>query len=119
MSKMDKTSRRTSRMRFKARTVAGEGRLRLSVFRSNENIYAQVINDAEGVTVVSASTVDKLLRKDIKKGGTVEAAQKVGQIAKRALAAGVKEVFFDRGGCRYHGRIKVLADAAREGGLKF
>lgn len=120
MNKMDKTRRRVSRNHYKVKAVAGEGRVRLSIFRANENIYAQIIDDAEGKTLVSSSSVDKKLRKDLKNGGTVEAAQTVGaELAKRALAAGIKDVYCDRGGRRYHGRIKALADAARNGGLNF
>ena len=94
--------------------------MRLSVFRSNSHIYAQVIDDAKGVTLAAASSVDKDVRGKIKSGRDVEAAGEVGKlIAERALAAGIKDVVFDRGGYRYHGRVKALADAARSGGLAF
>jgi large subunit ribosomal protein L18 len=95
-------------------------RPRLSVFRSDKHIYAQVIDDLAGKTLVSASTMQKDVRGELKNGGNIEAAKRVGKaIAERALAAGIKAVAFDRGGRRYHGRIKALADAAREGGLSF
>ena len=118
---MKQTQRgRASRVRHKLSTVAVKGKCRLSCFRSNTHIYAQVVDDVKGITVASASTVDKKLRKDIKKGSTMDAAQKVGEeLAKRATAAGVKEVYFDRGGNRYAGRIKAMADAARSAGLEF
>ena len=94
--------------------------LRLSVHRSNFNIYAQVINDAEGKTVAAASSVEKDLRKSLKYGGNIKAAKEVGELlAKRAMEAGVKQVVFDRGGFLFHGRVKALAEAAREKGLKF
>ena len=90
---------------------------RLSVFRSNTNIYAQIIDDHEGITLVSASSLDKELNL---KNNNVEAAAKVGEsIAKKALKAGIKQVVFDRGGYMYHGKVKALADAARENGLEF
>ena len=112
--------KRAARLRHNLKQVAEPGMLRLSVFRSNTHIYAQVINDVSGQTLASASTVDKELRKDIEKGSTLEAATKVGTcLAERAKKAGVKEVYFDRSGFRYHGRVKALADAARAGGLKF
>ena len=99
---------------------AANGKMRLSVFRSGKHIYAQVIDDAKGVTVVSASTLDKEVRDSIKKSSTVEAASFIGKVvAERAVNSGVNEVVFDRGGYIYHGRVKALADAAREAGLKF
>lgn len=91
---------------------------RLNVFRSNANIYAQVIDDVKGVTLVSASSIDKELK--LANGSNIEAAKQVGAlVAKRALEKGVECVVFDRGGYLYHGRVKALADAAREAGLKF
>lgn len=91
---------------------------RLNVFRSNSNIFAQIIDDAEGKTLVSASSIDKELK--LEHGGNVEAATKVGElIAKRAKQAKITKVVFDRGGYLYHGRVKALADAARENGLEF
>jgi large subunit ribosomal protein L18 len=91
---------------------------RLNVFRSNKQIYVQVIDDVKGVTLCQASSCDKDLK--IKNGGNVEAAKLVGAaIAKKALALNINEVVFDRGGYLYHGRVKALADAAREAGLKF
>ncbi|MBI3444555.1 MAG: 50S ribosomal protein L18 [Magnetospirillum sp.] len=99
----------------------GNGRIRLSVFRSGKNIYVQVIDDLKGVTLASASTLDKELKGTMKTGADkAAAAAAVGKlIAERAKAAGVTEVVFDRGGYIYHGRVKALADAAREGGLSF
>ena len=109
--------KRKQRVRFRLRTAAG-GRPRLSVFRSNRHIYAQLIDDREGRTVVAASTVEGALRSA--SGADRAAAGHVGSlIAERALAAGHKEVVFDRGGYQYHGRVKALAEAAREGGLSF
>ena len=95
-------------------------RPRLAVFRSQAHIYAQVIDDGTGRTVCSASSLDETLKKDTKRGANVAAAKAVGSlIATRAKEKGVEAVVFDRGGFQYHGRIKALADAAREGGLKF
>jgi large subunit ribosomal protein L18 len=95
-------------------------RPRLSVFRSDKHIYAQIINDFDGKTLVAASSLAADVRADLKTGGDLAAAKKVGLvIAERAKGAGITAVAFDRGGRRYHGRIKALADAAREGGLKF
>jgi len=115
------TSRgRAVRVRHKLKSLAVEGKPRLSCYRSNTHIYAQIVDDVKGVTLCSASTVDKKLRKDIKKGDTVDAANAVGKaIAERAKKAGVKTVYFDRGANRFAGRVKALADAAREGGLQF
>jgi len=91
---------------------------RLNVFRSNSNIFAQIIDDEKGITLVSASSIDKELK--LENGGNVEAATKVGElIAKRAKKAKIKEVVFDRGGYLYHGRVQALAEAARENGLEF
>ena len=95
-------------------------RPRLNVFRSSKHIYAQIIDDAKGATLVSASSDDKELKEKITNGGNKNAAKLVGEaIAKRALAAGIEKVVFDRGGYIYTGRIKELADGAREAGLKF
>jgi large subunit ribosomal protein L18 len=95
-------------------------RPRLSVFRSDKHIYAQVIDDLAGRTLASASSMATDVRGDLKNGGNIAAAKLVGKaIAERAKAAGVSQVAFDRGGRKYHGRVKALADAAREGGLKF
>ena len=94
--------------------------MRLSVFRSGKHMYAQIIDDTKGVTVASASTLDKEVREALKKTANVEAASFVGKvIAERAVKSGVNEVVFDRGGYIYHGRVKALADAARSAGLKF
>ena len=111
--------RRRERLRFQLRQKSG-GRVRLSVFRSSKHIYAQVIDDVAGPTLASASSLDADLRKDLKTGADKDAATAVGKlVAERAIAAGVKEVVFDRGAYLYHGRVKALADAAREGGLAF
>jgi len=112
-------ARRQRRTRYALRQAAG-GRPRLSVFRSGKHIYAQVIDDRKGVTLAAASSLDKDVRGSIKTGADKGAAAEVGKlIAARAVAAGVKEVIFDRGGYTYHGRIAALANAAREGGLSF
>ena len=111
--------RRKQRVRRKIQLRAG-GQPRLSVFRSNKHIYAQVIDDKSGKTVVSASSLEKDLRGKLKTGGDLAAAAEIGKlVASRAVAAGVTNVVFDRSGYRFHGRIKALADAARESGLAF
>jgi large subunit ribosomal protein L18 len=111
--------RRKARVRRAIKTAAGS-RPRLSVFRSSKHIYAQVIDDSAGATVASASSMEKELRGSLKTGADIGAAKAVGKlVAERAAAKGVKEVVFDRGGYIYHGRVKALADAAREGGLSF
>ena len=111
--------RRKARVR-RAVKAAARARLRLSVFRSSKHIYAQVIDDGKGVTVVSASTIEKDLRGSLKTGADIGAAKAVGKLlAERAGAKGVKDVVFDRGSYIYHGRVKALAEAAREGGLNF
>ena len=112
-------TRRRRRVRSRLRRKA-KGRPRLSVFRSGKHIYAQVIDDSRNATVAAASSVDKGLKGKLQKGCDKTAAAEVGKlVAERALAAGVKEVVFDRGAYLYHGRVKALADAAREGGLSF
>ncbi len=112
-------NKRSLRNRSKIRAVSS-GRLRLSVFRSSKNISAQIIDDAAGKTLVSASSLDKELKGDISKGADKAAASKVGKaLGERAVKAGIKDVVFDRGGYIFHGRIKALADAAREAGLNF
>ena len=111
--------RRTGRVR-RAVKRRGGGRPRLSVFRSSKHIYAQVIDDAKGETLAAASSVEKDVRAGGKTGANVDAAKAVGKrLAERAKQKGVKAVVFDRGGYLYHGRVKALADAAREGGLEF
>jgi large subunit ribosomal protein L18 len=111
--------RRRQRLRFQLRHKAN-GRPRLSVFRSGKNIYAQVIDDGAGRTVAAASSLDKSLREALKTGADKAAAAAVGKLlAERAIAAGIKQVVFDRGAYLYHGRVKALAEAAREGGLDF
>jgi large subunit ribosomal protein L18 len=112
-------ARRRRRVRHRIE-VSAHGRPRLSVFRSSQHIYAQVIDDASARTVAAASTLDKSLREQVKTGANKEAAALVGKlIAERAKAAGVTTVVLDRGGYLFHGRVKALADAAREGGLQF
>ncbi|HSG96101.1 MAG TPA: 50S ribosomal protein L18 [Afifellaceae bacterium] len=114
-----RVQRRRGRVRGTLARVAN-GRPRLSVFRSSKQIYAQVIDDANGHTVVTASSLDKELRSKLKTGADTAAAAEVGKlVAQRAKAAGVDAVVFDRGGYIYHGRVKALADAARETGLEF
>ena len=112
-------NRRQMRVRSMLRRQASS-RPRLSVFRSGKHIYAQIIDDAQGRTLAAASSIDKALKGKIKGGADKSAAAEVGKlVAERAVAAGVKEVVFDRGGYLFHGRVKALADAAREGGLQF
>jgi large subunit ribosomal protein L18 len=104
----------------RTRLVGTPERPRLNVYRSVAHIYVQVIDDRNGRTIVSASSVDKETKKGLKGGGNIASAKAVGKIvAERAKAAGVTQVVFDRGGYKYHGRVKALADAAREAGLKF
>ncbi|MBX9992341.1 50S ribosomal protein L18 [Phreatobacter oligotrophus] len=115
----DATERRKARVRRALRTAAN-GRPRLSVFRSSKHIYAQIIDDAKGVTVASASSLEKDLKSSLKTGADQAAATAVGKlVAERAVQAGVSAVVFDRGAYLYHGRVKALADGAREGGLSF
>jgi len=115
----DRIMRRQGRVRGVLRRAAGD-RKRLTVFRSSKHIYAQVIDDTEGSTLASASSIEKATREGLKTGASVEAAKAVGKlIAERAQEKGVKDVIFDRGAYLYHGRVKALADAAREGGLNF
>ena len=111
--------RRRERLRAQLRRKS-VGRPRLSVFRSSKHIYAQVIDDARGVTVAAASSIDKDLKGKLKTGADIAAATEVGKLlATRAIAEGVREVVFDRGGYLFHGRVKALAEAARESGLSF
>ncbi|WP_404403615.1 50S ribosomal protein L18 [Pelagibacterium halotolerans] len=117
MAKISGVDRRKARVR-KAIKARANGRPRLSVFRSEKNIYAQIIDDAAGRTLASASSLEKDLKID--NGANQAAAAQVGKVlAERATKAGVGEVVFDRGGYIFHGRVKALADAAREGGLRF
>ena len=118
-TQQDLRERRRTRLRFQLRRKAG-GRPRLSVFRSGKNIYAQVIDDVAGRTVAAASSLDRDLRERLGSGADADAAAAVGKlVAERAVAAGVSQVVFDRGAYLYHGRVKALAEAAREGGLAF
>ena len=111
--------RRVARVR-RSLKAAANGRPRLSVFRSSKQIYAQVIDDASGRTLAAASSLDTVVKGEVKTGADQAAASAVGKLlAERATAAGVSEIVFDRGAYLYHGRVKALADAAREGGLSF
>jgi large subunit ribosomal protein L18 len=113
------TERRRARVRRAIATKSGD-RPRLSVFRSSKQIYAQVIDDREGRTIAAASSIEKAMRESLKTGANVEAARRVGkELAERAKSAGVNKVVFDRGAYMYHGRVKALAEGAREGGLEF
>ena len=120
MSKLShRIKRRQGRVRGTLRRAAGD-RKRLTVYRSSKHIYAQVIDDDQGVTLASASSIEKSSREGMKTGASVDAAKAVGKlIAERAQEKGVKDVIFDRGAYLYHGRVKALADAARESGLSF
>ncbi|BDG34216.1 50S ribosomal protein L18 [Parageobacillus sp. VR-IP] len=119
ITKIDRNAVRKRRhARVRKKIFGTAERPRLNVFRSNKHIYAQIIDDMKAVTLVSASTLDKEF--DLESTGNIEAAKKVGElVAKRALEKGIKKVVFDRGGYLYHGRVKALADAAREAGLEF
>ncbi len=111
-------ARLARRARVRDKVIGDKNTPRLNVFRSNGNIFAQIIDDESRVTLVSASSIDKELK--LQNGGNIEAATKVGELlAKRALAAKIKKVKFDRGGYLYHGRVKALAEAARQNGLEF
>jgi large subunit ribosomal protein L18 len=120
MSKLsDRIKRRQGRVRG-ALQRAAHGRKRLSIFRSSKHIYAQLIDDDHGATLVSASSLEKTALEGLKTGASVDAAKVVGKlIAQRAQDKGIKDVVFDRGAYLYHGRVKALAEAAREGGLNF
>lgn len=119
LSTKELKTRRGRRVRYRLRQSGG-GRPRLSVFRSSKHIYAQVIDDRAGKTLATASSIEGSLRGKLKTGADVEAAKAVGALlADRAIKAGVEKVIFDRGGYIYHGRVKALAEAAREGGLSF
>jgi large subunit ribosomal protein L18 len=121
ITKQDKNvARKRRHIRVRRKLEGTQQRPRLNVFRSSNHIYAQVIDDSQGVTIVSASTLDPEIRAAIGHGGNIESAQKVGElVAKRAIEKGIKSVVFDRGGYLYHGRIQALADSAREAGLEF
>jgi large subunit ribosomal protein L18 len=115
----DRTERRTAKVRRNVRRAAGN-RVRLSVFRSSKHIYAQIIDDSKGETVASASSLEKDMRTTLRTGANIEAAKTIGKrVAERAASKGIEQVVFDRGGYLFHGRVKALADGAREGGLKF
>lgn len=113
-------ARRRIHVRIRSRIRGRAETPRLNVFRSLKHIYAQIVDDAQGHTLVSASSLDKQVRKTLRSGGNVAAAKAVGQVlAERAKAAGISRVVFDRGGYAYHGRVKSLAEAARQAGLQF
>ncbi|MCC6889766.1 MAG: 50S ribosomal protein L18 [Hyphomicrobiales bacterium] len=115
----DRTARRKAQVRRAIRRAAN-GRARLSVFRSSKHIYAQIIDDSQGATLAAASSLEKDVRGQLKTGADIAAAKAVGKlVAERAAAQGIKEVVFDRGSYLFHGRVKALAEAAREGGLQF
>jgi large subunit ribosomal protein L18 len=117
-AKQAKLERRQRRVRAKVSGTAGRPRLRVT--RTNAQIYAQIIDDVAGTTLVSASTVDAEVKASLKNGANAEAAKAVGEaVGRRAVEAGIKEVVFDRGGRIYHGRVKALADGARSAGLEF
>ena len=119
MAKQEQSERRRNRVRRSIRARA-YGRPRLSVFRSSKQLYAQIIDDAKGETIVSASSLEKANRESLKTGADVAAAKMIGElIARRASEKGITEVVFDRGSYLYHGRVKALADGAREAGLQF
>jgi large subunit ribosomal protein L18 len=119
MANNDSTTRRKARVRRTIRARA-YGKPRLSVHRSSKQIYAQIIDDEQGKTIASASSLEKDQRSALKSGANVDAARTIGKlIAERAVAAGIKDVVFDRGAYMYHGRVKALAEGAREGGLNF
>ena len=121
LKKADKNANRLQRHKRVRRKITGTTqRPRLCVFRSSNNIYAQIIDDANRVTLTAASSLDAEVKGAVNHGGNKEAAKMVGEIiAKRAIENGITEVVFDRGGYLYHGRVQVLAEAAREAGLKF
>jgi len=115
-----KESRERRHRRIRKKVFGVPERLRLSVYRSLNHIYAQIVDDFKGHTVVSASSLDKELKDEKSHKGNIETAKKIGElIARKALEKGIKKVVFDRGGYLYHGRIKALAEAAREAGLEF
>ena len=121
MKQLKRLSKQRKRRKFRVRNKvrrSGLGRLRLSVFRSNRHIYAQIIDDEKGQTLAAASTQEAVIGGSTQHGGNKEAASKVGKLlAERALEKDIKQVTYDRGSCRYHGRVAALADAAREAGL--
>lgn len=115
-----KKMRQKKHLRIRKHIVGTAERPRLSVFRSLKHIYAQIIDDSKGITLLSASTLEAPLKTELDNPGNIEAARKVGQIiGKKAVEKGLKQVVFDRGGNLYHGRVKALADGAREAGLEF
>jgi len=116
----DQEPRQRRHIRVRKTVLGTPERPRLNVFRSLNNIYAQVVDDSTRATLAAASTIDKEIKAEVKSGGNIQSARLVGElIAKRAQEKGVKKVVFDRGGYQYHGRVKTLAEAAREAGLEF
>jgi len=119
-AKSRQINRKKRHRRVRTKVFGSPERPRLNVFRSSKHIYAQVIDDQSGETLVAASSLDPQLRSELDRGGNREAARKVGTLlASRAVEKGIKNVVFDRGGYLYHGRVKELADGAREAGLNF
>src|SRR6202521_2333944 len=119
MAYKTRSARRTARVRRAVKAAAGN-RVRLSVHRTSKQIYAQIIDDGKGETLAAASSLEKPMREELKSGADIAAAKAVGKLlAERARAKGIKEAVFDRGRYLFHGRVKALADAAREGGLSF
>ncbi|WP_248883788.1 50S ribosomal protein L18 [Acidithiobacillus acidisediminis] len=117
---MDKNISRLRRARKTRARIAAQGKLRLAVFRSGKHIYAQIIDDSQGRVLTQASSAEKDLRSSVKNGGNAESAALIGKrVAEKAKGLGITEVAFDRSGYRFHGRVKALAEAARESGLSF
>lgn len=115
-----KANRKARHLRVRKKVSGTPQKPRLNVYKSNTNIYAQIIDDVNGKTLVSASTLDKDIKASVENSGNMEAAKKVGEvIGKKALEQGIEDVVFDRSGYQYHGKVKELAEAAREAGLKF
>lgn len=115
-----KANRKARHLRVRKKVSGTPQKPRLNVYKSNTNIYAQIIDDVNGKTLVSASTLDKDIKTSVENAGNMEAAKKVGEvIGKKALEQGIEDVVFDRSGYQYHGKVKELAEAAREAGLKF
>ena len=115
-----KANRKARHLRVRKKVSGTPQKPRLNVYKSNTNIYAQIIDDVNGKTLVSASTLDKDIKTSVENAGNMEAAKKIGEvIGKKALEQGIEDVVFDRSGYQYHGKVKELAEAAREAGLKF
>ena len=120
MSVKREVARKKRHFRVRKKVTGTPDKPRLNVYRSVKHIYAQIVDDYSGITLTAASSIDKELKGKVSTGGNIEAAKTVGQlVAKRAADKGINQIVFDRGGYLYHGRVKALADAVREGGLKF